>query len=62
MNAVRALPPEQLENPPKKILLEGSEAIVPVNAFTPLYSYMEEGAKVDVITIGDVIVTIAKTA
>ena len=33
---------------------------IPVNAFTPKFSYMEEGAKVDVITVGDVIVTIAK--
>ena len=28
--------------------------------FTPKFSYMEEGAQVDVLTIGDVIVTIAK--
>jgi valyl-tRNA synthetase len=33
---------------------------IPDNAFTPKYSYMEEGSKVDVITVGDVIVTIAK--
>ena len=32
---------------------------VPENAFTPKYSYVEEGAKVDVITVGDVIVTVA---
>ena len=62
MSAVRALSPEQLEKPPKTIVLEGTEVAVPENAFTPKYSYMEEGAKVDVITIGDVIVTIAKKA
>jgi valyl-tRNA synthetase len=33
---------------------------MPENVFTPKYSYMEEGAKVDVLTVGDVIVTIAK--
>ena len=60
MTAVRALSPEQLEKPPKTIVLEGTEVAVPENAFTPKYSYMEEGAKVDVITVGDVIVTIAK--
>ena len=41
-------------------MLEGTEVALPENAFTPKYSYMEEGAKVDVLTIGDVIVTIAK--
>jgi len=60
MNAIKALSPEQLANPPKTIVLDGAEVAVPENAFTPRYSYMEEGAKVDVITVGDVIVTIAK--
>ena len=60
MTAVRALSPEQLANPPKTIVLEGTEVAMPENVFTPKYTYMEEGAKVDVLTIGDVIVTIAK--
>ncbi|MDO8874152.1 MAG: valine--tRNA ligase [Methanoregula sp.] len=60
MAAIKALSPEQLANPPKTITLEGSEVTVPENAFTPKYSYMEEGAQVDVITVGDVILTIAK--
>ena len=60
MTAVRNLSPEQLANPPKNILLEGTEVDLPENVFTPKYSYMEEGAKVDVITVGNVIVTIAK--
>ena len=60
MAAIKALSPEQLANPPKTITLEGSEVAVPENAFTPKYSYMEEGAQVDVITVGDVILTIAK--
>ena len=61
MTAIKALPQEQLINPPETISLEGSEVRIPENSFTPKYSYIEEGAKVDVITIGDVIVTIAKS-
>jgi valyl-tRNA synthetase len=41
-------------------MLDGVETPIPENAFTPKFSYMEEGAKVDVLTVGDVIVTIAK--
>jgi valyl-tRNA synthetase len=61
MDAIKALPPAHMENPPKTIMLEGVETEVPQNAFAPKFSYMEEGAKVDVITVGDVIVTIAKS-
>ena len=60
MDAVKALSPAELENPPKTIMLDGVETPMPENVFTPKYSYMEEGAKVDVLTVGDVIVTIAK--
>ena len=60
MAAIKALSPEQLANPPKTIMLEGTETAIPENAFSPKYSYMEEGAKVDVITVNDVILTIAK--
>jgi len=52
--------PGQLENPPKTIMLDGVKTAIPENAFSPKFSYMEEGAKVDVITVGDVIVTIVK--
>ena len=62
MNAIKALPPHQLENSPKTIILEGSEVVIPEDSFTPKFSYLEEGEKVDVITVGDVIVTIAKSA
>jgi valyl-tRNA synthetase len=51
-----------LENSPKTITLEGSEVVIPEDSFTPKFSYLEEGEKVDVITVGDVIVTIAKSA
>jgi valyl-tRNA synthetase len=60
MTAVAALPQHQLENPPETIILEGTEVEIPKDAFAPKFSCMEGGAKVDVITIGDVIVTIAK--
>jgi valyl-tRNA synthetase len=60
MNAIKALSPAELANPPKTISLDEADVAVPDNAFTPKYSYMEEGSQVDVITVGDVIVTIAK--
>src|SRR5665647_668577 len=60
MDSIKALPPAQMENPPKTIMMEGVETEIPQNAFAPKFSYMEEGAQVDVITVGDVIVTIAK--
>jgi valyl-tRNA synthetase len=62
MTAIKALPPHQLANPPKTIILDGSEVGIPENSFSPKFSYVEEGAKVDVLTVGDVIVTIAKSA
>jgi valyl-tRNA synthetase len=60
MDAVKALPPAELEQPPKTIKVNGADVALPENVFTPKFSYMEEGAKVDVLTVGDVIVTIAK--
>ncbi|MFA5348423.1 MAG: valine--tRNA ligase, partial [Methanoregula sp.] len=62
MLAIKSLSLDQLVNPPKTILLEGDEVEIPANAFALRFSYVEEGAKVDVITIGDVIVTIVKSA
>jgi valyl-tRNA synthetase len=60
MDAVKALSPEQLENPPKTIKINGAEVEIPADAFTPKFSYIEEGAQVDVLTIGNVIVTVGK--
>ncbi|MDD1681744.1 MAG: class I tRNA ligase family protein, partial [Methanoregula sp.] len=60
MDAVKALSPAELEKPPKTIKVNGVDVALPENVFTPKFSYMEEGAKVDVLTISDVIVTIAK--
>jgi valyl-tRNA synthetase len=62
MDAVRKFSEEQLANPPKTIILDGEEVEIPPTAFSLKYSYMEEGARVDVVTIGDVIVTIARSA
>ena len=60
MNAVRELSPEDLEHPPRTVRIDGVDVAIPDNAFTLKYSIMEEGTQVDVLTIGDVIVTIAK--
>ncbi len=62
MKAVRALPIEQLVTPPAKIKLEGINVAVPKNAFTPRFSYLDGGATVDVVNVGDVIVTIQRSA
>jgi valyl-tRNA synthetase len=62
MTAIQALPSHQLDKPPKTIILNGSDVVIPENSFSPKYSYIEEGAKVDVITLADAIVTIAKSA
>jgi|WetSurMetagenome_2_1015567.scaffolds.fasta_scaffold00770_15 valyl-tRNA synthetase len=60
MDAVKTLSSEELANPPATIKVNGVDIPLPENVFTPKYSYMEEGAKVDVLAVGDVIVTIAK--
>jgi valyl-tRNA synthetase len=60
MEVVKALSPEELAHLPLTINVNGKTMNVPENAFTLKYSYVEEGAKVDMITVGDVIVTIAK--
>lgn len=62
MDAIRGLPQEKLENPPATIVLGGTEVRIPPNSFTPKFSYLEEGARVDVISVGGVIVTIGKPA
>ena len=62
MEAVRMLTPEQLQDPPATINLEGTEVAVPENAFTPRFSYMEGGAMVDVVSVAGVIVTIQRSA
>jgi valyl-tRNA synthetase len=58
MEVVRSLPMEQLVQPPETLSLDGDEVPVPENSFTPLFSYIVEGKKVDLIRIGGMFVTI----
>ncbi len=62
MAAVKALPPGQLEHLPATVRLDGEDVTVPENAFAPKFSYFEEGAKVDLVTAGDVTVAIQRAA
>ncbi|NLA31570.1 MAG: valine--tRNA ligase [Methanomicrobiales archaeon] len=58
MDAVQALPPEDLRNPPGALMVNGEEIAVPPGAFTPKVAYRVAGEEVDVLTLEDVVVTI----
>ena len=60
MDAVRALPAEALAQPISRIDIGGKEVDVPAGAFSLQSMYMIGGARVDLITVGDVIVTVQK--
>jgi valyl-tRNA synthetase len=60
MDAVRELPKDQLISPPSTIMAGGEEIPVPTGAFSPKYAYMVGGEKVDVVNVGDVIVTVQR--
>jgi len=60
MDAVRKLPPESLENPPATILLGGEEVPIPPGAFSPAFTYAIGGKDVEVVTVGDVIVSVER--
>jgi len=60
MAAVRQLTPDLLENPPATIAVDGEELPLPAGAFSPQFSYLVGGEKVDVVRIGDVIVTVQR--
>jgi valyl-tRNA synthetase len=62
MDAISSLPAELQENPPESVMIGSAEVKIPENSFTLQYSYMVEGEKVDLITVGDIIVTIRKTS
>jgi valyl-tRNA synthetase len=62
MDAVSSLPAELQEHPPESVMVSGAEVKIPENSFSLQYSYMVEGEKVDLITVGDIIVTIRKTS
>ncbi|MDH7592852.1 MAG: valine--tRNA ligase [Methanomicrobiales archaeon] len=61
MEHVRGMPAEALLDPPPRIRIGGDEVSVPRDAFTLNYAYVVEGERVDLLTIGDVIVTIQQT-
>ncbi|OPX69218.1 MAG: Isoleucine--tRNA ligase [Methanoregulaceae archaeon PtaB.Bin056] len=58
MKAARALPHDLQENPPRELDIGGRSIVVPEGAFSLEYRYLEAGEQVDVISVGDVIVTI----
>jgi len=62
MEAVEALSPEQLKNPPSTVTVNGEEIPVPAGSFTPKVAYRVAGEEVDVLTLGDVVVTIGHSS
>jgi valyl-tRNA synthetase len=62
MEAVRRLPPEDLENPPAIITLGREEVPVPPGAFSPAFSHAIGGKDVEVVTLGDVIVAVERAS
>ncbi|HOI12894.1 MAG TPA: valine--tRNA ligase [Methanoculleus sp.] len=62
MEAVRALPPDLLKNPPAAVTVDGEEVFVPPGSFTPKIAYQVAGEEVDVLTLGDVVVTIGHSS
>jgi valyl-tRNA synthetase len=60
MDAVRALPPESLANPPARINIGEKQVEIPPGSFSQQSTYLVGGARVDLITVGDVIVTVQK--
>jgi valyl-tRNA synthetase len=60
MEAVKSLPKEQLASPPPTVMVDGDYVNVPADSFSPVYAYMVGGAQVDVINVGDVIVTVQR--
>ena len=58
IEAIKSLSIEELTRPPKYIIVDGEEMLIPNEAFTPQFKYLDEGKKVDFIRIGDVFVTI----
>jgi valyl-tRNA synthetase len=60
MDAVRALPTESLANPPARINIGEKQVEIPPGSFSQQSTYLVGGARVDLITVGDVIVTVQK--
>jgi len=62
MEAIRALPKEMLEAPITTVTVNGVEVPVPEGAFVPVYATLVGGEQVDVITVGDVLVTVRRSS
>jgi valyl-tRNA synthetase len=60
MDAVRALPQESLAVPPARINIGEKQVEVPPGSYSQQSTYLVGGARVDLITVGDVIVTVQK--
>ncbi len=61
MAAVRALPKEALEGTVGAVEVNGREVAVPEGAFAPVYATLVGGEQVDLVTVGDVLVTIRRS-
>ncbi|MCX6693108.1 MAG: valine--tRNA ligase [Methanomicrobiales archaeon] len=61
MEAVKALPCEDLSDPPAVVTVNGRQVEVPDGAFAPVYSYRVGGEEVEVFTFGDVTVALSKS-
>ena len=61
MEAVQALPKASLAAPIACVVVDGVEVSVPEGAFSPVYATLVGGEQVDVVTIGDVLVTVRRS-
>jgi valyl-tRNA synthetase len=61
MAAVRALPRESLEKPIASVPVNGVEVAVPEGAFEPVHASLVGGEQVEVVTVGDVLVTVRQS-
>ncbi len=62
MERVKTLPPERLLDPPPTMPLDGEEIEIPPGAFTPVFSYLVGGERVELVTVGDVFVTLQRSS
>lgn len=60
--AIESLPLEKKASLPDTILIDGEEVPVPQDACIPVVRYMVAGEAVDVLNVGDCLVTIAQSA
>jgi valyl-tRNA synthetase len=61
MAAVRAMPKEALAGTVGAVELNGAEVAVPAGAFAPVYASLVGGEQVDLVTVGDVLVTVRRS-